>query len=73
MKLQHQNSYPQNYPPQNMGFYPNQQQNFYPQQQKPQGMFGNFIMDQLTNNMHGSGGSMGSNHNIPSNPYRKYW
>jgi hypothetical protein len=66
-KLQHQNSFPpqqqfyppppQMYPPQ---MYPQQ---MYPQQmyppQQPQGMFGNFIMNQLSNHMHGS------NKNLP--------
>lgn len=62
-KLQHQNSFPpqQMYypPPPPMGYYP--PPNFMPAQQhhQPQGMFGNFIMNQLSQNLHGS------NKNLP--------
>jgi hypothetical protein len=73
-KLQHQNSYPpqqfyqpphmyapQMYPPPQM--YAPQQMYHQPQQpQQPQGMFGNFIMNQLSNHMHGQSGS---NKNLP--------
>lgn len=74
-KLQHQNSFPQYQPmyyPPPMGYYPpppnfglqNQQQ--HPQnQQQPQGMFGNFIMNQLSQHMQG-----GSNKNIQGQGYR---
>ncbi len=55
LKLQHQHSMPY-YPPQQM-YYPQQQQMNYMPQQQPQGMFGNFIMNQLSQHMYGSGGS----------------
>jgi len=55
-KLQHQNSMPY-YPPPPMYYPP--PMNYMPPQQ-PQGMFGNFIMNQLSQHMYGSG----SNKNI---------
>jgi len=58
-KLQHQNSMPY-YPPPPM-YYPPPPMN-YMQPQQPQGMFGNFIMNQLSQHMYGSGS--GSNKNI---------
>lgn len=70
MKLQHQNSYPQqNYPPPQHGFFGGQQnfgQQQQPQQQQPRGMFGNFIMDQLSGNMNGS---QSSSNSYSHNPY----
>lgn len=67
-KLQHQNSYPPQmyYPPPPPMYYP--PQGYIPpqQNQQPQGMFGNFIMNQLSQNMNGS------NKNIPSQPYQKW-
>ena len=64
--LQHQNSMPQYYqqpmmyygPPPNYMPPPQQQQG-----QQPQGMFGNFIMNQLSSHMHQNNG--GSNKSIP--------
>ena len=77
-KLQHSTSYPQNQ------YQPHQQQpmggffghhNMGQSNQNPQGLFGNFIMNQLSNNMHGSNKNInqGSNHNIQNNPYHKQW
>jgi len=64
-KLQHQNSMPQQYYNAPMGYYPPPQPQNYPQQQ-PQGMFGNFIMNQLSNHMQQSNGS---NKNIQGQPH----
>lgn len=58
LKLQHQNSMPY-YPPPPMYYPPPPPMNYIPPQQ-PQGMFGNFIMQQLSQHMYGSG----SNKNI---------
>jgi hypothetical protein len=56
MRLQHQNSMPFQQPQYPM--YNPQQMNYIPPQQ-PQGMFGNFIMNQLSQHMYS-----GSNKNI---------
>lgn len=75
MQIQHQNSFPpnyQNYPQQPPPGYYNPYNPYYqpqipPNYQQPQqkGMFGNFIMNQIQNKMHGSTSSMGgSNNNI---------
>jgi hypothetical protein len=59
-KLQHQNSYPQHpqmyYPPPPPMYY--SPPNYMPPQQghQPQGIFGNFIMNQLSNHMQGGSG-----------------
>lgn len=58
LKLQKQNSMPHQYAPQ---MYYNPQQLGYMPPQQPQGMFGNFIMNQLSQHMYGSG----NNQNIP--------
>lgn len=57
MKLQHQNSLP--YYPQPM-YYPPPPVNYMPTQ--PQGMFGNFIMNQLSQHMHGPGPNQNNHH-----------
>ncbi len=66
---------PQMYPLQPMYHQPQQlpQQQQPPQPQQPQGMFGNFIMNQLSNHMHGQNGNQngnqnGSNKNLPKWP-----
>lgn len=77
IKLQHQNSFPQHQQyygqppiyPQNMYYgqpmmYPPPQMYPPPPPQQPQGMFGNFIMNQISKHMHDKGGS---DKNIPPN------
>ena len=77
-KVQHQNSFPPQYyqqphpmfqqPPPNMYHVPGQMyqpQMYPPPPQQPQGMFGNFIMNQLSNHMYGTSGS---NKNLPQWP-----
>jgi hypothetical protein len=75
MQIQHQNSFPPNYQnyqqpppgyynPYNPYFAPQIPPNYH-QQPQQKGMFGNFIMNQIQNKMHGSSSSMGgSNNNI---------
>lgn len=62
-KLQHQHSLPYYPTQQPMMYYQQPQNNYIPQQ--PQGMFGNFIMNQISQNIHGSNGS---NKNLPGYP-----
>jgi hypothetical protein len=65
-KLQHQQSMPYYPPHPQMMYYPPPQPNYMPPpQQQPQGMFGNFIMNQLSQHMYGSG----SNKNIQQPPW----
>jgi len=86
MQIQHQNLYPQqqgyqNYqqppPPYynqfNPYFVPQFPPNYQPppQQQQKGGIFQNFIMNQLQNNMHGSGKSIGSSTGLGS--HKNIW
>jgi len=66
-KLQHQQSMPYYPPHPQMMYYQPPQPNYMPPppQQQPQGMFGNFIMNQLSQHMYGSG----SNKNIQQPPW----